>query len=128
MAKKEFRYRGKTLEELQAISITELAELLPAAARRKIKRGFTETEQTLMAKIQKKSTVKTHARDMLVLPMMVGKTVKIHNGKEYVQVELTDEMIGHYLGEFSQTRRNVKHGSAGIGSTKSSANAGKSTT
>jgi len=59
---------------------------------------------------------------------MVGKTVKIHNGKGFEELFVTDEMISHYLGEFSQTRKSVKHGAAGVGATKSSSNAGKSTT
>lgn len=115
MAKKEFKYRGKTLEELQALSIAEFALLLPSAQRRKIKRGFTEGEQTLVRKLQKKNTAKTHCRDMLILPAMVGKTVKVHNGKEFVDVVMTDEMIGHTFGEFSQSRKTVRHGAAGIG-------------
>jgi len=127
MAKKEFTYRGKTLHELQALSITELAELLPSEIRRKIKRGFTEQEQTFLKKLMKKGSAKTHCRDMIILPSMVGKTVKIHSGKAYEEVFLTDEMIGHYLGEFGHTRKLVKHGAPGVGATKSSA-AAKSTT
>lgn len=119
MAKKEFRYRGKTLLELQAMSTSELADLLPSAARRKLKRGFTETERALHTKLQKKGSARTHCRDMLILPDMAGKTVHIHNGKGYEMLAITDEMIAHRLGEFSHTRKHVKHGSAGVGATKS---------
>jgi len=114
MAKKEFMYRGKNLHELEKLSIAELAELFPSDIRRKIKRGFTEQEQTMLRKLQKKGSVKTHCRDMIILPVMVGKTIKVHNGKEFADVMVTEEMIGHYLGEFSQTRRPIKHGNAGI--------------
>jgi small subunit ribosomal protein S19 len=117
MARKEFSYRGKSLHELEKMSVSELAELLPSNIRRKIKRGFTEQEQTFLKKLNKKGTAETHARDMIILPTMVGKSVKVHNGKEFTEVVITDEMIGHYLGEFSHTRRNVKHGSAGVGNT-----------
>ena len=114
MAKKEFMYRGKSLHELEKLSIAELAELFPSDIRRKIKRGFTEQEQTMLRKLQKKGSVKTHCRDMIILPIMVGKTIKVHNGKEFLDVMVTEEMIGHYLGEFSHPRRPVKHGNAGI--------------
>lgn len=115
MAKKEFSYRGKTMHELEKMSVSELGELFPSNIRRKIKRGFTEPEQTFLKKLLKKGSAETHCRDMIILPSMVGKSVSIHNGKSFEPVMITDEMIGHYLGEFSQTRRNVKHGSAGVG-------------
>ena len=122
MARKEFTYRGKTLEELKKLNLQELAPLLPARSRRRIKRGFSEREKKLMADIQRKPIVETHCRNMLVLPDMVGKTIKIHNGKEFVPVLIQDEMIGHYMGEFALTRRKVQHSAPGIGATKSSAN------
>lgn len=117
MAKKEFTYRGKTLHELEKLSITELAELFPSEIRRKIKRGFTEQEQTVLKKLKQKGSIKTHVRDMIILPLMIGKTIKVHNGKEFIDVMVTEEMIGHYLGEFSHSRKSVKHGAAGIGVT-----------
>jgi small subunit ribosomal protein S19 len=123
MAKKEFMYRGKNLHELEKLSISQLAELFPSEIRRKIKRGFTEQEQTMLRKLQKKGTVETHCRDMIILPIMVGKTIKVHSGKEFLPVVITEEMIGHYLGEFSHGRKPVKHGAAGIG-----ARAGKNST
>ena len=118
MAKKEFTYRGKTMHELEKMSVTELALLFPSSVRRKIKRGFTEQEQTFMKKLKKSGEAKTHCRDMIILPTMVGRTIGIHNGKSFESVLITEEMIGHYLGEFSQSRKSVKHGSAGVGSTK----------
>ncbi len=117
---REFRYRGYTLEELQKMSLEQLAELLPARERRKIKRGFTEQEEKLLRKLRKKGTARTHCRDMIVLPEMVGKVVFVHNGKEFVRVEIKPEMIGHRLGEFAQTRRFEKHSGPGVGATRSS--------
>ena len=67
-----------------------------------------------------KTVVKTHARDMVILPEMVGVIVLVHNGKEFYAVEITPEMIGHYLGEFAITNKPVKHGSPGIGASRSS--------
>ena len=117
---KEFRYRGYTLEELQKMSLEQLAELLPSRERRKIKRGFTEQEVKLLRKLRKKGFTRTHCRDMIVLPEMVGKTIYIHNGKEFVRVEIKPEMIGHRLGEFAQTRKFEKHSGPGVGATRSS--------
>ena len=64
--------------------------------------------------------VKTHIRDMIILPEMVGLTILVHNGKDFVSVPITPEMIGHYLGEFAITNKPVKHGTPGIGASRSS--------
>jgi small subunit ribosomal protein S19 len=123
MARKEFIYKGKTLEELQAMQIKELANLLTSAARRKIRRGFTEAEKILVRNLKvAKKPVKTHCRSMIVLPEMVNKPIKIYNGKTFEEVMIQPEMIGHYLGEFAQTRKKVSHSAPGIGATRSSAN------
>jgi small subunit ribosomal protein S19 len=117
---KEFQYRGKSLDELKQLSLNELSDLLPSRQRRKIKRGFSDEEKKLMEKIRSKNNVKTHLRDMLILPEMVAKTIKIHNGKSFEQVIIQPEMIGHYMGEFSLTRRRSSHSAPGVGATKSS--------
>ncbi|KYO30540.1 hypothetical protein Y1Q_0008192 [Alligator mississippiensis] len=70
--------------------------------------------------MEKPKVVKTHLRDMIVLPEMVGSMVGVYNGKTFNQVEIKPEMIGHYLGEFSITYKPVKHGRPGIGATHSS--------
>ena len=122
MAKKEFSYRGHNLEELQAMTMKELAQVLPAQQRRKITRGFTDAEKSFLKSIEKKKkNLETHCRDMLILPNMVGLLLKIHNGKEFTLVEVKKEMIGHRLGEFALTRKNIKHSAPGIGATRSSA-------
>lgn len=122
----EFKYRGKTLDELNKMDISELAKLLPSRQRRSIKRGLLEQHKELMLKIKKakegtyKKIVKTHARDMIVLPEMVGLTLHIHSGKEFKMIPITEEMIGLYFGELVLTRRRVEHSAPGIGATKSS--------
>ena len=121
MAKKIFTYRGKTLEELQKLTEKELSLLLPSKQRRKIKRGFSDSMRKLWKKIEAKDQVKTHARYMLVMPSMVGKTIKIHTGKEWIPVMLEADMIGSYFGELTLTRKKVNHSAPGIGATKSSA-------
>lgn len=120
MAKKIFAYRGKKLEDLQAMSHKEFAELLPSKQRRKIKRGLTEEEKKFLEKIKNKDNVKTHLRDMIILPEMIGKTVKIHTGKEFQTITLQDETLGHILGELALSRKKVGHSAPGVGSTKSS--------
>lgn len=125
MVKKEFNYKGKTLEELQKMSLQELIKILPSRARRSLVRGFTEYQKKFLLKIRKsgrnsKDIIKTHCRDMVVLPEMVGLMVGVYQGKEFVTIEISPEMIGHYLGEFALTRKRVEHSAPGIGATKSS--------
>ena len=119
---KIFTYRGKTLEELQAMSMKDLAEILPSRQRRKIKR-LADTDKKLIEKIQAKNNVKTHSRDMIVLPSMVGKTIKIHSGKDFQAVTIQPESIGMYFGELVLTRKRLAHSNPGVGATKSSSNA-----
>lgn len=124
MVKKEFLYRGKTEAELQKMSITELLPLLPARARRTLKRGFTPYQKALLKKVTaRKKNIRTHCRDMIILPEMFGQLIKVYNGKEFLPVSITSEMIGHYLGEFALARKVVKHSAPGIGATKSSSSA-----
>jgi small subunit ribosomal protein S19 len=96
--------------------------LLPSRERRSLKRGLTEQQKTFLENLRAgKKKLKTHCRDMIVLPEMVGLLLKVHNGKTWVPVSVQPEMIGHRLGEFALTRNSVKHSSPGIGATRSSA-------
>jgi len=126
---KEFRYRGFTLEDLQAMSMDEFIRLLPSRQRRSLLRGLSQEQRILLESVRKakeatkqgqKTVVKTHARDMIILPEMVGVTLLIHNGKEFTAVEVAPGMIGHFLGEFAITNKPVKHGAPGIGASRSS--------
>ncbi len=123
MAKKEFTYRGKTLEELNKLSLNEFIQLLPARQRRTLSRGFTPDQQALMKKINsRKQNIETHCRDIIILPQMVGMVIKVHKGTgAWEAVRISDEMIGHRLGEFALSRKRVQHSAPGIGATKSSA-------
>ena len=120
MALKEFTYRGRSVEELKTMSISEFAHLLPARQRRSLVRGFTDPQKKFLKALEKKEAPKTHCRDMIILPLMVGRRVQIHNGKSFVNLIIQPEMMGHYLGEFSLTRKLVEHHAPGIGATKSS--------
>jgi small subunit ribosomal protein S19 len=123
---KEFRYRGLTLEQLNSMSTEALLELLPSRARRSLNRGVSEEKRKLLedarAIKEGRSTgqIKTHARDMVVLPSMVGLTIGVHNGREFVNLEVKPEMIGRYLGEYVITNKKVVHGTPGIGASRSS--------
>ncbi|WP_262180520.1 30S ribosomal protein S19 [Haloarcula laminariae] len=123
----DFTFRGHTLDELQDMELEEVAELLPARQRRSIERGLTEEKQKLLAKARDaeeeetaNNPIRTHLRDMPVLPVMVDLTFAVHNGQEFERVRVEPEMLGHYLGEFQLTRSSVEHGQAGIGATRSS--------
>lgn len=122
MVKKEFKYRGKTLEELENLSIEQFAELIPSRARRSLKRGFTDQQKTLLKKIRnKEKNIKTHCRSMIILPEMIDISIDVHDGKNFIKVRITSEMIGYRLGEFVMTRKKISHSSPGIGATRSSA-------
>ncbi len=120
MALKEFKYRGKTLEELKKLTIDQFAELVPSRQRRSLKRGFTEKQKKLLKNIRaNKNNIKTHCRDFVILPEMVGKSLRVYNGKEFIAITIQEDMIGHFLGEFSLTRKRVAHSAPGVGATRS---------
>ncbi|MDD2438948.1 MAG: 30S ribosomal protein S19 [Methanosarcinaceae archaeon] len=118
--KGEFTYRGKTIAELQKLSLEDFAELLPARERRSIKRGFTEGQKKVLREFKEDKQIRTHYRNMIIFPDMIGKKVEIYNGKDFVSVDFQPEMVGHRFGEFAPTRGRVSHGSAGVGATRSS--------
>ena len=126
---KEFSYRGHSLNSLTGMSMDEFINLLPSRQRRSLQRGLTPEQRILLEKLReakeaqkqgKEVNLKTHVRDLIVLPEMVGIKIQIHNGKEFVNVEIKPEMIGHYLGEFAITNKPVRHGTPGIGASRSS--------
>jgi len=121
--KKEFKYRGLSIEELKKLSYEELIPLLPSRMRRTLTRGLTERQSKLLTNIEnakKGDTIRTHCRNMIILPNFVDHTIYVHNGKEFQRVDIKPDMIGHYLGEFALTRQKVKHTGPGVGATRSS--------
>jgi small subunit ribosomal protein S19 len=127
---KEFHYRGFAFTDLLAMSMDEFIRLLPSRQRRSLQRGLSPEQRKLLeairkakqtqAESQKSRSIKTHARDMIILPEMVGVTISVHTGKEFLALEIKPEMIGHYIGEFAITNKPVKHGVPGIGASRSS--------
>ena len=125
----KFHYRGYTLEELKKMNMDQFIQLLSARARRSLKRGLPPRQKKLLERLRRAYRAKkrgkdlltrTHVRDMIIFPEMVGLKIGVYNGKVFEVVDIKPEMIGHYLGEFSQTRRRIQHGSPGIGATRSS--------
>ena len=116
-----FMYRGYTIEELKEMTIEDFKELLPSNKRRNINRGFTTAQQSFLDHLRRTDgVVRTHRRDMIILPEMVERTIAVYTGKEFREVEITGEMLGHNLGEFALTRKSVAHTGPGVGATRSS--------
>lgn len=123
MAKKEFTFKGKTIEELKAMKIEEFALLCNSRTRRSLKKGFDRHifKKILKAKSNEKSKpIRTHNRDLIVIPEMIGTRFAVYKGNSFELLDLTEQMLGHYIGEFVFTRKRLQHGKAGIGATKSS--------
>jgi small subunit ribosomal protein S19 len=121
--KKEQIYRGKPLEELKGLDVRESAKFLPSRSRRAIMRNFDQIQKFIKRcekKIGRNKKIKTHLRDLVIVPKLVGLTIGIYTGKTFQEVPIAVEMIGHRLGEFAPSRGRVNHGSAGLGATKSS--------
>ncbi|MGQ9679450.1 MAG: 30S ribosomal protein S19 [Candidatus Bathyarchaeia archaeon] len=120
---REFLYRGLTEEELRSISMDEFISLLPSRMRRSLKRGLTNEQHVFIEKLRSSSDgklIKTHVRDLIILPEIIGRTLLVHNGKDFVEVKIGAKMVGHYLGEFVSTMKQVRHGRPGIGASRSS--------
>ncbi|XP_055683867.1 uncharacterized protein LOC129790405 [Lutzomyia longipalpis] len=127
---KKFTYRGVDLDQLLDMPNDQVVELMHSRARRRFSRGLKRKPMALIKKLrkakkdapplEKPAIVKTHLRNMIVVPEMVGSIIGVYNGKAFNQIEVRPDMIGHYLGEFSVTYKPVKHGRPGIGATHSS--------
>jgi len=121
MAVRDFKWKGRTEEEVKKLDLGQFIQLANSRARRSLQRGFTEAQKKLIKRVERgDKNIKTHCRDMVVIPRMVGMILGIYNGKEFQRVEITPDMLGHYLGEFTLTRKAVTHSAAGIGATRSS--------
>lgn len=116
-------YRGKTIEELKAMSLNEFIKLIPSRERRHIKRGLSDKEKKFLEKLKTSDKpVRTHLRDTIIIPEMVDRSVMLHSGREWLLVTIKLEMLGHRLGEFVLTRKRVMHSAPGVGATRASKN------
>lgn len=123
-SRRVFTYRGFTLDELKQKSMDEFISLLPSRQRRSLTRGMSTQHIKLMERIisskDTKRPIKTHCRDFIILPELIGTTVQVHNGREFLRVSLIPETLGHFLGEYAPTCKQVKHSAPGIGATRGS--------
>jgi len=121
---KEFTYHGLSKEELSSIPNEKLLKLFSARARRSLTRGtMSDDKKKLMEEMKDKNNknpIKTHLRDLIILPYMIGATIHVFSGKEFVPITITVQMVGHYLGEYVITNKRVNHGAPGVGASRSS--------
>ena len=123
---REFTYRGLSQKELEKLSLDKLLKLFPARIRRSLTRGINDNKRKLIGEIKAakegklKTPINTHLRDLIILPYMIGTTVNVFSGKEFVPVTITSEMVSHYLGEYVITNKRVNHGAPGVGASRSS--------
>jgi small subunit ribosomal protein S19 len=124
-----FTYKGYTIEELLQISMDDFIKVLPSRQRRSLLRGLSTEQKKFIEKLRSSKRkkekggnlmIKTHCRDVIILPEMVGTTILVYSGNEFVPVDITPKKIGHYLGEFVITNKKVIHGTPGIGASRSS--------
>ena len=107
-----------------------LVKLMRSRQQRRFAHGIHQRYDRLLKKLrkakkecpygEKPKPVRTHLRNCIVLPEMVGSIVDVYGGKYWNSCEVKADMIGHYLGEFSLTYKPIRHGKVGVGATRSS--------
>ena len=121
---RKFLYRGFSLDELKQMSMSDFIQLVPSRQRRSQLRGMPRRQKKLLKKLKKAKralkdgkelTIRTHNRDMIIFPEFIGITIAVHNGLQFIEVKITPEHIGHYLGEYAPTCKQVRHGNPEIG-------------
>lgn len=120
---RERKFCGLTIDKLKELSMKDLSNYIPARSRRSLLRHPEVVEKFIKSaeeKISRKKKIRTHLRDLVIVPKMVGMNIQIYNGKSFEDMPIEIEMIGHRLGEFSLTRQKVNHSAAGIGATRGS--------
>lgn len=123
---RKIHFCGHDMETLEKMKVEEVIDLLPSRARRSIRRGVLARNRKFLNKVRlakknnSKKMIKTHCRDMVILPEMIGAVLGVYDGKQFVRVDVMHQMVGHFLGEFAPTRRKVQHSAPGVGATRSS--------
>ena len=121
--KKEFQFHGLSIDEVKQLSYEDILPYIPSRMRRSLKRGLTVRQNKFTSDVEKAElgeVIRTHLRDMIILPSFINHKIAVHDGKEFQEITIEPEMIGHYLGEFAITRKKVKHTGPGVGATRSS--------
>ena len=120
--KKEFTYQGLPLDKLQELEFDDFISLVPSRQRRSFKRGVSREQAKLINDSNQKpnKVLRTHRREMIIIPQFVGGKFAVYNGREFVDIDVLPEMIGLYFGELAPTRTSPTHTGPGVGATKSS--------
>jgi small subunit ribosomal protein S19 len=103
--------------------VDEFSKLLKSRQRRSIKRlgeSYAQLVKKAEEAAKKGKTVRTHVREAVILPSWVGMKFAVYNGKEFKEMQITEEMLGHRLGEFSFSTKRVLHSAPGIRATRGS--------
>jgi small subunit ribosomal protein S19 len=127
---REFKFKGYSTEQMKTMSIESLLPLMNSRQRRSLDKRVAKYMNDEKRKLREdmklaregklNSSIKTHVRDMIILPDMIDLTISVHNGKDFSPIRIRPEMIGHYLGEYSITNKRVQHGAPGVGASRSS--------
>jgi small subunit ribosomal protein S19 len=126
MVVREYLYKGIPESKLVGLSLDDFKKIVPSRIKRSLERGPTPSQKRFMEKVKRvkekgiTKPLRTHCRNIMIVPEMVGLTIMIYSGKEFIPVEMTAEKLGHYLGEFTLTRKKITHNAPGIGATRSS--------
>ncbi len=120
----KFTYHGKTNEELKSMPMEEFVKTIPSNMRRALRRNNLKFRK-FVAKLDKikkkgKKSMKTQVREMVILPQMLDMDFMVYTGKEWQKVVIKPEMLGHRLGEYAITVKQVRHSGPGIGATRGS--------
>lgn len=121
---KKYTYQGIELDNLKKMPLSDLKKHLPSALRRHINRGFSQEEYDLITHCSQdhadEAIITTKCRNMMVLPVMIGKIIGIHNGNQFVEVEIKPDMISRRFKDLVPTKSSKAHGRPGVGATSSS--------
>ncbi len=115
-------FRGKLPSDIEGMETSQYTKLVKSRQRRSIKRNSLQYRM-LMEKVAKNKAgkpIKTHMRAAVILPQWIGMKFAVHNGKEFKEITINANMLGHRLGEFSYSTKHVQHSAPGVKATKGS--------
>lgn len=120
-----YTFRGKSGEELKKMTVEQYLPLVTSRQRRAYKRMSTSYKELVekVAEAQKAGrtkAVRTHVREALILPSWLGMKIAVYTGKEFKELTIIDEMLGHRLGEYAFTTKRVLHSAPGVRATRGS--------
>ena len=111
-----------SIDKLKELTFEEFIAIVPSRQRRSFKRGLSMEQAKIINDSNNKpdKVIRTHRREMIIIPQFVGRKFGVYNGREFVDLEILPEMIGLYFGELAPTRTSRTHTGPGVGATKSS--------